>query len=353
MSGPPGNPATGQVVRPVRCLSEQVSFRLNLRAAMLFAVLVGLALVLMLVSLSSGRLPVAATDIWAALVGGASPNVRMVVVEWRLPRVLLALLLGMALGLSGAIFQSLTRNPLGSPDVIGFSTGSYSGALVAMLILGGGPQEMGVGAVIGGLATAMIVYAFAWKNGIQGFRLIIVGIGVSAMLGAFNLWLMRQADLPAALAAAIWGAGTLNGLGQSDVNLVAAVLLALMPLTIALARPMRQLELGDDLAVSTGVSAGVTRLALLLLGVALMATVTAVSGPIAFAALAAPQIARRLAHAPGVPLASSALVGGLMLLAADWLAQHAFASPLPVGTMTVSIGGLYFVGLLLREIRRS
>ncbi|WP_115422292.1 iron chelate uptake ABC transporter family permease subunit [Ensifer sp. M14] len=236
---------------------------------------------------------------------------------------------------------------------LGAKPRSYSGALVAMLIPGGGQQEMGVGAVLGGLVTAAIVYFLAWKNGIQGFRLIIVGIGVSAMLGAFNLWLIRQADLPAALAAAIWGAGTLNGLGQADVNLVAAVLLALMPLTIVLARPMRQLELGDDLAVSTGVSTGVTRLALLVLGVAMTATVTAVSGPIAFVALAAPQIARRLAHAPGVPLASSALVGGLMLLAADGAAQHAFASPLPVGVMTVSIGGLYFVWLLLREIRRS
>jgi iron complex transport system permease protein len=353
VSDPSGNPVAGHAGRVVRTLCERVSFRLHPRAAVLFAILVGLAMVSVLLSLSSGGLSVAAADIWAALVGGASPQVRMVVVEWRLPRVLLALLLGVALGLSGAIFQSLTRNPLGSPDVIGFSSGSYSGALVAMLIPGGGQQEMGVGAVLGGLVTAAIAYFLAWKNGIQGFRLIIVGIGVSAMLGAFNLWLIRQADLPAALAAAIWGAGTLNGLGQADVNLVAAVLLALMPLMIVLARPMRQLELGDDLAVSTGVSTGVTRLALLVLGVAMTATVTAVSGPIAFVALAAPQIARRLAHAPGVPLASSALVGGLMLLAADGAAQHAFASPLPVGVMTVSIGGLYFVRLLLRDIRRS
>ncbi|MGF6175848.1 FecCD family ABC transporter permease [Ensifer sp. 4252] len=337
----------------VRAFAGRVSFRVHRRVALLIAALAGLALTLMILSLSSGRLPLSAFDIWAALAGDASPRIRMVVVEWRLPRVLLALLLGAALGLSGAIFQSLTRNPLGSPDIIGFSTGSYSGALVVMLIFAGVQHEMAIGAVLGGLVTAAIVYTLAWKNGIQGFRLIIVGIGVSAMLGAVNLWLMRQADLQAALAAAIWGAGSLNGLGNADVKLAAAVLLASLPLTVILARAMRQLELGDDLAVSTGVSAGALRLALLVLGVALTATVTALSGPIAFVALAAPQIARRLARLSGVPLASSALVGSLLLLAADVVAQHAFASPLPVGVMTVSIGGLYFVWLLLREIRRS
>ncbi|WP_457585336.1 FecCD family ABC transporter permease [Ensifer canadensis] len=204
----------------------------------------------------------------------------------------------------------------------------------------------------GGLATATIVYLLAWKNGIQGFRLIIVGIGVSAMLGAVNLWLMRQADLQVALSAAIWGAGSLNGLGHADVKLAAVVLLSSLPLAVVLARAMRQLELGDDLAVSTGVSVGALRVSLLVLGVALTATVTALSGPIAFVALVAPQIARLLARVSTTPLASSALIGALVLLAADWVAQHAFASPLPVGVMTVSIGGLYFVWLLLREIRR-
>lgn len=345
-------PTVGHAVIVVRAVAGRVSFRFHRRAVKLVAALVGLVLAVMILSLLSGKLPFSVFDIWEALAGNASPRIRMVVVEWRLPRVLLALSLGAALGLSGAIFQSLTRNPLGSPDIIGFSTGSYSGALVAMLIFAGGQREIAAGAVLGGLGTAAIVYMLAWKKGIQGFRLIVVGIGVSAMLGAVNLWLMRQADLPSAMAAAIWGAGSLNGLGHADVKFAAAVLLASLPLTVGLARAMRQLELGDDLALSTGVSAGALRLALLVLGVTLTATVTALSGPVAFVALVAPQIARRQARVSGIPMASSALVGGLLLLAADWTAQHAFASSLPVGVMTVSIGGFYFVWLLLREIRR-
>ncbi|MBN8931430.1 MAG: iron chelate uptake ABC transporter family permease subunit, partial [Rhizobium pusense] len=304
------------------------------------------------ISLTSGKYPIALIDVLGALMGQGDDMVRMVVVEWRLPRVALAFLLGAALAMSGAIFQSLTRNPLGSPDIIGFSAGSYTGALVVILLLSGGYYETAAGALIGGIVTAMAVYLLAYRRGVQGFRLIVVGIGVAAMLSAFNAWMIREADLQVAMSAAIWGAGSLNGLGFEQLVPVTIVLCIVTPLVLLLSRPMRQLEMGDDAARASGVNANRTRLLLMILGVALTAIVTAAAGPISFIALAAPQIARRLTRSAGVALIPSALSGGLLLLTADWAAQHALGVQLPVGVMTVSIGGLYFIWLLIREGRK-
>jgi iron complex transport system permease protein len=278
--------------------------------------------------------------------------VRMIVVEWRLPRVALAFLLGSSLGMSGAIFQSLTRNALGSPDIIGFSAGSHTGALVVILLLSGGYYEIAAGALFSGILTAAAVYLLAYRRGVHGFRLIIVGIGVAAILGAFNAWMTRQADMQIAMSAAIWGAGSLNGLGVEQLIPVAVALAVIMPLACLLSRPMRQMEMGDDVACASGVDANRSRLLLMALGVALTATVTAAAGPISFVALSAPQIVRQLTRSAGVALIPSALTGGLLLLAADWAAQHALAVQLPVGAMTVTIGGLYFLWLLIREGRK-
>ncbi len=183
----------------------------------------------------------------------------------------------------------------------------------------------------------------------QGFRLIIVGIGISAMLSAFNGWMIKVADLNVAMSAAIWGAGSLNGLSFDQLIPVVIVLIIIMPFTILLARPMRQLEMGDDAARASGVNANITRVSVMILGVALTATVTAAAGPITFIALAAPQIARRITRSAGVTLIASALTGSSLLAAADYAAQHAFQTQLPVGIMTVSIGGIYFISLLVKE----
>ncbi len=342
----------GRPVLAVQVAAGRLSRLIDLRALTVGAVLLLLALLIAAVSLTSGTYQITVGDVVGALLGDGEEMVRTIVTEWRLPRVALALLLGGALGLSGAIFQSLTRNPLGSPDIIGFSAGSYTGALVVMLLLSGGYHATAAGALIGGIVAALSVYLLAYRRGVQGFRLIIVGIGVSAMLGAVNAWMIRQADLQMALSAAIWGAGSLNGLGVEQLLPVTLVLALIVPPTILLSRPMRQLEMGDDVASASGVNAGRVRLAAMVLGVALTATVTAAAGPIAFIALAAPQIARRLTRAAGIALLPSALMGGPLLAAADWAAQHAFAAQLPVGVMTVSIGGLYFLWLLIREGRK-
>ncbi|EXL02448.1 iron ABC transporter permease [Brucella anthropi] len=342
----------GRSVHVMRRFGGRLSVRFDRLSIFIGLLLAVLSLGVAALSLSSGKYPISLMDVLGALVGQGDDMVRMIVVEWRLPRVALAFLLGAALAMSGAIFQSLTRNPLGSPDIIGFSAGSYTGALVVILLLSGGYYETAAGALIGGTVTAMAVYLLAYRRGVQGFRLIVVGIGVAAMLSAFNAWMIREADLQVAMSAAIWGAGSLNGLGFEQLVPVTIVLCVVVPITLFLARPMRQLEMGDDVARASGVNANRTRLLLMILGVALTAIVTAAAGPVSFIALAAPQIARRLTRTAGVALIPSALTGGLLLLAADWAAQHAFGVQLPVGVMTVSIGGIYFIWLLIREGRK-
>ncbi|MGB3876707.1 MAG: iron chelate uptake ABC transporter family permease subunit [Shinella zoogloeoides] len=173
----------------------------------------------------------------------------------------------------------------------------------------------------------------------------------AVVLGASNAWMIRQVDLKVALGAAVWGAGSLNGFGTAQLVPVIFVLCLIVPPTLFLARPMRQLEMGDDTAMASGVHANRVGHCLMMLGVALTATVTAATGPIVFIALAAPQIARRLTRSAGVVLLPSALMGGILLFAADWAAQHLFSTQLPVGVMTVSIGGLYFLWLIIRESR--
>jgi len=188
---------------------------------------------------------------------------------------------------------------------------------------------------------------------VHGFRLIVVGIGVSAMLTSFNTWMLLKADPSVAMAASAWGAGTLNGIGFDKLMPAAIVLAGLVPALVLVSRPMRQFEMGDDAARALGIDPERTRRLMILLGVAVTATVTAAAGPIAFVALAAPQIARRLTRSAGVTLVASGAVGALLLAVADYAAQFAFSSrQLPVGVVTVSIGGLYFAWLLVREARR-
>lgn len=342
--------------RPTGILSlwnGKLTQRLDLRALAVCGIVFALAIVVALVTLASGEFQIAIPDVVGALFGQATAKIHMVVVEWRLPRTSLALIMGAALGISGAIFQSLTRNPLGSPDVIGFDSGAYTGALIVIILLKGTFYMVAGGALLGGIATALIVYMLAWRGGVQGFRLIIVGIGLSAMLNSLNTYLLIRADLEVAMAAAIWGVGSLNGMTLERLAQVCAVLAVLVPAAFFISRPMRQLEMGDDAARSLGINAERTRLAMVVIGVALTATVTAAAGPIAFVALAAPQIAVRLTKSAGVALLPSAVTGALLLAVADYLAQRAFApTQLPVGIVTICIGGLYFAWLLMREARR-
>ncbi|GIH23566.1 iron-enterobactin transporter permease [Acrocarpospora phusangensis] len=331
---------------------RRIAVRLQWRSVVVCAVLAVAVAGTAVLALMTGSYPLSPGQVLSALTGRETGIVHDIVVEWRLPRVAAALVFGAALGVSGAVFQSLLRNPLADPGIIGFSHGSYTGALIVILVVNGTYVQLVGGALLGGMATAVAVYVLAYRRGAQGFRLIIVGIGVSAMLGSLNTWLILMADLDQAMSAAAWGAGSLNGVSWDQVVIGGACIAVLLLLAGMLSRPMRQMELGDDAAASQGVRVWPARLGLILVGVALTATVTAASGPIAFISLVTPQIARRLARTAGITLAPAAFVGALLCLASDYLAQHVAPTPLPVGIITVVLGGGYLGYLLFTEARR-
>lgn len=331
---------------------ERLSLRASARSVGVSAVLLLFALTVAVVSLGLGEVRISAVDVVRTFVGDTGRVVETVVMEWRLPRVGLALMFGTALGLGGAIFQSLTRNPLGSPDVIGFDAGAYTGALLTILTVGSTALVI-PGAVIGGVVTALLVYLLAYRRGVQGFRLIVVGIALTAMLGSLNTYLLLKADLWAAQMAALWGAGSLNGMDGQDA-LRAGVTLTVIAVPLLWSGPrLRHLELGDDAARALGLDVERTRLSLIVGGTALTATVTALAGPIAFVSLAAPQLARRLTRAPGVQLVPSAAMGAFLLVTCDAVALHAFPAILPVGLITIVLGGTYLVWLLLVQVRKE
>ncbi|MEE2047933.1 iron chelate uptake ABC transporter family permease subunit, partial [Nocardiopsis tropica] len=270
----------------------------------------------------------------------------------RLPRALTAIGVGAALGIAGAVFQSLSRNALGSPDIIGFTSGAATGAVLVILVLGAGRLAVSLGAIAGGLLTAAIVYLLAMKNGVQGYRLVLVGIGVSAMLGSVRDYLLTRAELTDALGAQIWMIGSLNSRGWAEVAAVWISLAVLAPVLLSLGQRLRFMELGDDTAQGLGVPIRSTQIWALAAASALTGAAIAVAGPIGFVALAAPQIARRLTRAGGTTLVGSALTGAALLAVADLVALRALApTQLPVGVVTAVIGGSYLIWLLYTEWR--
>lgn len=298
-----------------------------------------------------GDVALTPTQVWEVILGGGSRVERLVVLEWRAPRALSAAVLGAALGIAGAVFQAMTRNPLASPDILGFVTGSYTGALVSIVLLGGGFYLTATGSIIGGLVTAFLVYVLAWRRGIDGFRLIVIGVAISAIAAAVNTYLLLVARLEDALVATAWGAGSLANIGWPQVG---PAVLAVLVLCIALAgfgTRLAQLQLGDDAAKATGVRVEPTRLAIVIAAVGLTALATAVAGPIAFVSLCAPQIMRRVLGTAGETLAGGALGGAMMLSISD-LITTALPAGLPVGVVTTCFGGGYLTYLLIKEARR-
>jgi iron-siderophore transport system permease protein len=316
------------------------------------AALVAALLALLVLSVGTGEFSIPPKEVVETLLGGGDRSTRFVIETLRLPRALTGILVGAALGASGAIFQSITRNPLGSPDVVGFVQGASAGAVLEIVVLGGGTFAIAAGAVVGGLGTAILVYVLAYRGGVQGYRLVLIGIGIAAMLVAVTDYLLTRSTLEEAQAANVWLTGSLNGRGWEHVRPVGATIAILLPVTALLARQLRMLELGDDVARALGVSIERSRLALILVAVLLAAVATASAGPVVFVALAAPQIARRLTRASGPGVGCAALMGAALLLAADFASERVFGpTQLPVGVMTGVGGGLYLIWLLRREWR--
>lgn len=345
---PPARRIGGPVVRIGR-----VSTRLHVRSIVISAVLAVLIVAVGCWSVSVGDYPIPITDVVRAIFGDASADAEFIVMTLRLPRVLTGILIGAAFGVSGAIFQSLAQNPLASPDIIGFNSGAALGAVFMIVVIeAAGSFAVSIGAVAGGLVTAILVYALAWKRGVLGYRLILVGIGIGFAITAVVDYLLTRANIYDVQRATVWLTGSLNGRGWEHVGPVAVGLAVLLPVTLALGRSLRLLELGQDTAAALGVRVGSTRLWLVLCGIALAALATASAGPVAFVALVAAPVARRLVRSPGVTIIPAALVGALLVVTADLLARRLLApTELPVGIATAIIGAPYLLWLLGREIK--
>lgn len=336
--------------------SRLLTARFQRRAIVVNTILAVLTVTLAIVTLGLGRYPIGFAEAVDIVMGGGETFRRMIVIEWRMPIILGAIVLGALLGMGGAIFQSLTKNPLGSPDIIGFSAGSYTAVVVVMLILGNRDYaSVATASLVGGLLTALVVYVLAWRRGVQGFRLIIVGIAISAVLGSINAYLITRADIQDAIVVGFWGAGSIARLRWDWLLPTIALFVLIVICAMALASSLKLLELGDDSAKALGVNVHRSRLLLIILGVATTAIVTAVAGPIGFIALAAPQLARQLVRTPGVSMTGAAFMGAALLMSAHFLSLtiESFYRPIPVGLLTVVIGGLYFIYLLVRGARES
>lgn len=344
---------TGAVrsVRAVRTAGG-LSFRVDVRALVVIAVLAAVAAGAGIVLIGSGDYAMTPGEVVSTLFGHGTFQQEFIVTDLRLPRVLVGLLVGAALGVGGAVFQTISRNPLGSPDVLGFGQGATVGALTVIVLFEGGAAAVAGGAVVGGLVTGIVVYLLAWKRGMHGYRLVLVGIGSAAMLTAVAQYLITKANLVDATRAVVWMTGSLDGRDWAQVWPLLVVCGLLIPLVLGHGRALRMMEMGDDAAYALGVRVERTRLVLMGCAVMLVAVATAAAGPITFVSLSAPQLARRLTRSPGPNLAPAALMGAALLLVADWIAMDAFGDrQLPVGVVTGVLGGCYLLWLLVSERR--
>ncbi len=323
---------------------------------MVTALALAAALAVVAVSVLFGAYNISGADaLHTLLTGSGSRMDRFFVLNQRLPRAVAAALVGAMLALSGAVFQSLSRNPLGSPDIVGFTTGASSGGLFMLLLAASASDlQISVGAVLGGFATAAVVALVSRRGGVGGDNLILTGVAISEMLSAANSYLISQASLPSAETAKAWQYGSFNAISWGQVKPLALAAAVLLIQVVWLVRPASLLEMGDDAATSLGLRVGRVRGAMLGYGVVLAAICVATAGPIGFIALAAPQLARRLSRSAGMTMIASAAMGALLLGGADFLAQR-LLSPfqIPVGLVSAAMGGIYLVWLLMAPLGRA
>ena len=301
-----------------------------------------LSLAVAVVSLRLGKFPVTTQEVIDALQGQGRKIVQVVVVKWKLPRIVLGLVAGLALGVAGAVFQTITRNPLGSPDLIGFSTGAQTGILVSVLLLPGSMLSASLASFIGGAAVGTVTYLVSLRGGFTGLRFILVGIAISSMLVSVNRWLLVRVDDDEGLGALKAITGTL---GAARWPVVAPTCLAIgvtVTLILLASRHLQVLSLGEQVATILGSPTRRASAVLILLGTVLVAVVTMAAGPIGFVALVAPHLARLLTGSPQSPLLVSGLTGSLLMVGADLLSQLVLES-MPVSVVTNAVGGLYLM----------
>lgn len=332
-----------------------MSLRVNERA-----VVVGVFLALAVAaigawSLTVGDFPLSKSEVWAGLVGGGEPDARFVVRTLRLPRVITGILVGAALGMSGAAFQSLAQNPLGSPDIIGFDRGAAVGAVAVITMFTTSGVGIAAGAVAGGLVVTLLVYVLAWRGGVRSYRLVLMGIGMGFTATALVDYLLIRAEVNDLTQATVWLTGSLNGRSWEQVTMMAVGLVLLGPGIVGLQRSLDRLALGDETATALGSSVNLAKLGVILVAVALAALAVAAAGPISFVAFVSGPIARRLIGTPAAAaIVTAALVGALVTVGGD-LAARELLHPheLPVGIATSVIGAPYLLWVLARQAKEG
>ena len=274
------------------------------------------------------------------------PSVDFIVRDLRLPTATAALAVGFALGVSGMLFQRLLGNPLASPDFVGISSGASLFAVSSIILLGAGSSMISASALAGALLTALLIYVLAWREGISGYRFILIGIGISEFARAIIGYIVAHAELYEARQAMTWLVGTVGQSGSTELRTLLVALVVLVPVALLLQRPLRVLELGDDTAHALGARVELSRLALIAVSIILSGLATAVAGPIMFVALIAGPIAQRIVGHSGGGIMAAGFVGSIIVLGADLVAQHVVPVVLPTGVITGIIGAPYLIWLL-------
>ncbi|MBY5970877.1 iron ABC transporter permease [Ferrimonas balearica] len=318
----------------------------RLRFLGLCALLV-LALCALILSLGQSFTPPA--TVLRVLGGEAVPGAGFTVLQLRLPRAVVGALAGLSFGMGGAAFQTLLRNPLASPDIIGISAGASAAAVFAITVLG--LAGLPVVAVTAGLGIALLIYLLSWRQGVAGARLILVGIGLSGMMQSLTAYMLSQAESWTLQAAMRWMTGSLNGVQlEQALPLLAALVICGGVLLIA-APALEVMRMGDETAAGLGVRTGAVRAAVVVAAVGLVAVATAMVGPVAFVAFLSGPIAARMTGRDGSLLLPAALVGAVLVLTADYAGQFWLPARYPVGIVTGVLGAPYLLFLIIRSNR--
>lgn len=330
-----------------------LSIVLRPRVTVTAILLVALACGMLALAATTGSLAIAPDRVLAVIFGQGS-DVENLVIGKRLTRAGLALLVGAALGMAGGITQSMLRNPLASPDILGFTSGASLAAVVVIAFpIAGIPLgiTVPVAALVGAISSCLVIVALAVRRHLDPFRLVLVGIAVSALAQAVMSWLLMRTELDTAATAMRWLSGSVAAARGEDVALLGVVVTVGIVAAAALARPLASLRLGPDVARALGVRPLRSQLGLAALSIALVAVAVAVAGPVGFVAFVAPQLAMRLGNTAGPPVVLSGLAGAALVAAADMLAQ-ALPMELPVGIITSVVGAPVLLVLLFRSVRK-
>jgi ABC-type enterobactin transport system permease subunit len=306
------------------------------------------------VSLGRGDFPIGVPDVLRTLVGLGEGTNDFIVLQLRAPRVAVGLLVGLALGIAGAVFQTFARNPLASPDTLGITMGASVGAVGAIVLSGGALGGLGIplAALLGALLTGVLLFLLAWRAGIDGYRLVLVGIALWSFGSALVDWLLTNAEIYDAASAYVWITGSLNARTWDHAIPLAVALAALLPLALAASRVLGVLQFGDDTARGLGVRLQGAQAAVVLIAVGCVAFAVSAAGPITFVALVVPQIAVRLVRGARPPLLASGLLGGVLVVGADLVTRTVLPEALPVGILTAVLGAPYLLWLLVRGRRQ-